>query len=119
MVSEKSLKFVLPSVFTFTGHTLAIGWIVGFLPWSAGLLALVFDCLDGHVARKTRTTSEFGALYDWAVDITVAVLLLQRIGAVWLALAVIPLMAAFQSRRAHFSGRACLTFIAIILQVSR
>ncbi|MBN2023250.1 MAG: CDP-diacylglycerol--serine O-phosphatidyltransferase [Pirellulales bacterium] len=41
-------------------HLLVSGWLI--------FLAMVFDALDGHVARLARTTSDFGAQLDSLCD---------------------------------------------------
>jgi CDP-diacylglycerol--glycerol-3-phosphate 3-phosphatidyltransferase len=43
-----------------TGHIMTAGWIVG--------LTALFDVLDGTVARRTGTSSVFGAFYDSTLD---------------------------------------------------
>ncbi|MCC6753504.1 MAG: CDP-alcohol phosphatidyltransferase family protein [Saprospiraceae bacterium] len=75
---------ISPNLITFIGfamNILAAGWFI----WSAEtatrmdlakvgwggfliLVAGVFDMLDGQVARKTRATSRFGALFDSVMD---------------------------------------------------
>ncbi len=42
------------------GHIRTAGWFLG--------LTAVFDVLDGTVARRTGTSSEFGAFYDSTLD---------------------------------------------------
>jgi len=43
------------------GHLMLSGWLI--------FLAMVFDALDGHVARLSRTTSDFGAQLDSLCDL--------------------------------------------------
>ncbi len=43
-----------------TGHIMTAGWIVG--------LTALFDVLDGTVARRTGTSTVFGAFYDSTLD---------------------------------------------------
>jgi CDP-diacylglycerol---glycerol-3-phosphate 3-phosphatidyltransferase len=43
-----------------TGHIRTAGWIVG--------LTALFDVLDGTVARRTGTSTVFGAFYDSTLD---------------------------------------------------
>ena len=111
-------KTLAPSALTFTGHSLAIGWIVGILPWEFALLSLVFDWLDGKIARKLNSCSSYGSTYDWAVDVTVSVLILSQIlKLTYLIILLLPIMVLFREKRIHFSGRFLLTIIACITQM--
>ena len=72
---KSNLIYILPNLFTassiFVGvisiveaskdHFILASWLV--------LLALVFDGLDGRVARMTNTTSQFGVEFDSLADI--------------------------------------------------
>ncbi len=72
---KPSLLYILPNLFTASsifigvisiveaskGHFIQASWLI--------LLALVFDGLDGRVARMTNTTSQFGVEFDSLADI--------------------------------------------------
>ena len=74
-MKKANLIYILPNLFTassiFVGvisiveasksHFILASWLV--------LLALVFDGLDGRVARMTNTTSQFGVEFDSLADI--------------------------------------------------
>lgn len=67
--------YILPSLFT-TGNVFcgfyaiiaAMGDQYEFAAWAI-VAAMVFDVLDGRVARLTKTTSAFGVQYDSLADI--------------------------------------------------
>ncbi|MFP4039568.1 MAG: CDP-diacylglycerol--serine O-phosphatidyltransferase [Desulfosudaceae bacterium] len=67
--------YVLPNIFTtlnlFCGFSAVIASIEGSFTKAALLIlaAMVFDTLDGKVARATRTTSRFGVEYDSLADL--------------------------------------------------
>ncbi len=67
--------YILPNIFTtmnlFCGFTAIIAAIEGAFTKSALLIlaSMVFDVLDGKVARATRTTSRFGVEYDSLADL--------------------------------------------------
>ncbi len=67
--------YVLPNLLTtgnlFFGFFSIIKCLQGDFVWacSAILLAIVFDFLDGRVARLTNATSEFGVQYDSLCDL--------------------------------------------------
>jgi len=44
------------------------------------LLSAVFDLIDGSVARKTNSHTDFGAVFDWIVDKYVDALVLAGVG---------------------------------------
>lgn len=89
---------LLPNLFT-TGN-LFFGWytiVQATLgdPWHAALgivLAMVFDILDGRVARLARATSKFGGEYDSLADIV--------------SFGVAPAMLAFAAGHLNELGRA-------------
>ncbi|HHO65974.1 MAG TPA: CDP-diacylglycerol--serine O-phosphatidyltransferase [Epsilonproteobacteria bacterium] len=72
---RSNLLYVLPNLFTASsifvgiisiveaskGHFILASWLV--------LLALIFDGLDGRIARMTNTTSQFGVEFDSLADI--------------------------------------------------
>jgi len=72
---KSNLLYVLPNLFTassiFVGvisiveaskeHFVLASWLI--------LLALIFDGLDGRIARMTNTTSQFGVEFDSLADI--------------------------------------------------
>ena len=74
-MKKSNLIYILPNLFTASsifvgvisiveaskGHFILASWLV--------LLALVFDALDGRVARMTNTTSQFGVEFDSLADI--------------------------------------------------
>ena len=74
-MKKANLIYILPNLFTASsifvgvisiveaskGHFVLASWLV--------LLALVFDGLDGRVARITNTTSQFGVEFDSLADI--------------------------------------------------
>ena len=74
-MKKSNLIYILPNLFTASsifvgvisiveaskGHFILAAWLV--------LLALVFDGLDGRVARMTNTTSQFGVEFDSLADI--------------------------------------------------
>jgi len=74
-MKKSNLIYILPNLFTASsifvgvisiaeaskGHFILSSWLI--------LLALVFDGLDGRVARMTNTTSQFGVEFDSLADI--------------------------------------------------
>jgi CDP-diacylglycerol--serine O-phosphatidyltransferase len=74
-MSKPNLSYILPNLFTASsifigvisiveaskGHFISASWLI--------LLALVFDGLDGRIARMTNTTSQFGVEFDSLADI--------------------------------------------------
>ncbi len=75
MHNRPNLIYILPNLFTASsifigvisiveaskGHFVLASWLI--------LLALVFDGLDGRIARMTNTTSQFGVEFDSLADI--------------------------------------------------
>ena len=72
---RKNIAYILPNLFTsasiFTGFISISKSIGGDFSSAAWLifLSLVFDGLDGRVARLTNTSSKFGMEYDSLADI--------------------------------------------------
>ena len=74
-MKRANLLYILPNLFTASsifvgvisiveaskGHFVLASWLI--------LLALVFDGLDGRIARMTNTTSQFGVEFDSLADI--------------------------------------------------
>ncbi len=74
-MKRANLIYILPNLFTASsifvgvisiveaskGHFILASWLI--------LLALIFDGLDGRVARMTNTTSQFGVEFDSLADI--------------------------------------------------
>ncbi len=75
MKQPKQLIYVLPNLFTaggiFSGMMSLVMSSSGKFEYAAWLilLALIFDGLDGRVARLTKTTSKFGLEFDSLADI--------------------------------------------------
>lgn len=75
MQQPKQLIYILPNLFTaggvFSGMMSLIMSASGKYEYAAWLilLALIFDGLDGRVARMTKTTSKFGLEFDSLADI--------------------------------------------------
>ncbi len=71
----KKLAYILPNMFTaasiFVGIFSMVSAIKGDYEFAAWLivLALIFDALDGRVARLTNTCSRFGVEFDSLADI--------------------------------------------------
>ena len=74
-MKNHNLIFILPNLFTASsifvgvisiveaskGNFVSASWLI--------LLALIFDGLDGRIARMTKTTSQFGVEFDSLADI--------------------------------------------------
>lgn len=66
--------YLLPNLFTTAALFAAFYAIIAAMKWQfaesaiAIFIAMVFDSLDGRVARLTKTTSSFGAEYDSLAD---------------------------------------------------
>lgn len=75
MKQSRQLIYVLPNLFTaggiFSGVMSLVMSTEGKFDYAAWfiLIALVFDGLDGRVARLTNTTSKFGVEFDSLADI--------------------------------------------------
>jgi CDP-diacylglycerol--serine O-phosphatidyltransferase len=104
---------LLPNLFTtanlFCGFYTIVQATLGD-PWHAALgivLAMVFDILDGRVARLARATSRFGAEYDSLSDIV--------------SFGVAPAMLAFAGGDLRDLGRAgwVLTFLYVVCAALR
>lgn len=74
-MNKSNLIYILPNL--FTASSIFVG-VISIVKASQGnfvdaswliLLALVFDGLDGRVARMTNTTSQFGVEFDSLADI--------------------------------------------------
>ncbi len=100
-----TLRRWCPSLVTCIGHALTLAWLLGAPVW-LGVIGLACDAADGWCARKLGAASPLGALYDWAVDITVCAVVLERLGLLPLALVLVPLQANAHLKGKHFSGRA-------------
>jgi CDP-diacylglycerol--serine O-phosphatidyltransferase len=124
-----------------THNIMLSGWLV--------FLAMVFDALDGHIARLSRTSSEFGAQLDSLCDVVTfgvapGFLLVKMVpeftylhpGAVWICAAIFPACAAMRLARfnvetgddddhMHFNGlpspaaAACIAGFAILFYTTR
>lgn len=75
MKQPKQLIYVLPNLFTaggiFSGMMSLVMSSSGKFEYAAWLilLALLFDGLDGRIARLTKTTSKFGLEFDSLADV--------------------------------------------------
>jgi CDP-diacylglycerol--serine O-phosphatidyltransferase len=87
-----------------THNIMLSGWLI--------FLAMVFDALDGHIARLARTSSDFGAQLDSLCDVVTfgvapGFLLVKMVpeftylhpGAVWICAAIFPACAAMRLAR--------------------
>lgn len=99
------LRMLVPSVVTGCGHALTLAWLLGAPLW-LGIVGLLCDAFDGWCARRLGASSAYGSLYDWTVDVTVCAVVMQRIGALPLALAAVPLQVWLRQTGRHASGRA-------------
>jgi phosphatidylglycerophosphate synthase len=103
----------IPNMVTAVGHGLTIWWIVSGV-WWLGVAGLGCDVVDGAIARRMGSVTEFGGLYDWTVDVTMAaVICVVALRMPWLLLALVPGAVFCRRRGMHFSGRALLTLLAI------
>lgn len=105
----------LPNAITAAGYGATLWWLQGRPKWAA-VAGLVADELDGRVARATGQTSEFGSLFDWAVDISLTVAILDRLGVLYAALPVTAAQTLLREqgyRPTIGSIRAALTIAAL------
>ena len=106
MKQSRQLIYILPNLFTaggiFSGLMSLIMSTEGKFEYAAWLifLALIFDGLDGRVARLTNTTSKFGVEFDSLADI--------------ISFGVAPAMLLYQFCGAEF-GRVGIVISALYL----
>jgi hypothetical protein len=74
--------FNLPNLITIAGFSLGVAWSQGGPDWM-GLASIAADDIDGYVARKTGTATEFGGLLDWATDQVLTPLVWGRMELPW------------------------------------
>ena len=74
MIPRKGIH-IIPSLFTtgnvfcgFYSFIAALNENYNLAAWAI-ILAIVFDVLDGRIARMTKTTSAFGMQYDSLADV--------------------------------------------------
>lgn len=62
--------FTLSNILTLLRAPLALFFLMDntFLRLSALFLAMFTDCIDGYIARRNQTTSQFGAILDPLMD---------------------------------------------------
>lgn len=102
----------IPSLITLLGHLASLAWLAGAHPLFA-MLGLACDVADGWSARRLGTASDFGSLYDWQVDCTMATLVAGRLGWWPLVALLVPLQVALRQEGIRFSGRALLVGLAL------
>jgi phosphatidylglycerophosphate synthase len=107
----------LPNVITLAGAGLTAWWLRGGPAWAAvaGLLA---DEVDGRLARATGSTSRFGATLDWATDISLNAVMLDRLGAAVALPVVLPAQVAMHEAgvRPSIGSLRALTTLALLWQ---
>lgn len=92
----------------FSGAAAVVAMAIEPGPVAAVLLVAgqVLDALDGWLARRLGTASQFGAALDWAVDAGVALTLLGLSGRMWLLLFLAPVYAWAACGRGRSAPRA-------------
>jgi phosphatidylglycerophosphate synthase len=102
---------------TLAGYIFSLAWIAGGPAWMA-LAGLVADEIDGTIARRTGTVSEFGSVMDFTTDMIMTALVAKRLG----IFPVLPFITAGQVyRRIHqvdalppfFGARSLLTMATV------
>lgn len=88
--------FTLPNAVTLAGAALTAWWLRGGPKWAAvaGLLA---DEIDGRLARATGTTSRIGATLDWATDVSLNAVVMDRLGLAAALPVVLPVQVAMHA----------------------
>ena len=113
--TPSTARLNIPNAITLTGYAATIAWLAGG-PWWLAVYSLVADEIDGEVARSTGQTSNYGSLLDWAVDLSLTALILVKLGAPWLLLAITPAQVYLRERGwtpSCGSARAFLTVVAL------
>jgi phosphatidylglycerophosphate synthase len=111
--------FTLSNGITLAGYMLSLAWVAGGPPWMA-LAGLVADEIDGTIARRTGTVSEFGSVMDFTTDMIMTALVARRLG----IFPVLPAITAGQVyRRIHqvdalppFMGARSLLTLATVFK---
>jgi phosphatidylglycerophosphate synthase len=111
--------FTLSNGITLAGYILSLAWIAGGPAWMA-LAGLVADEIDGTIARKTNTVSEFGSVMDFTTDMIMTALVARRLG----IFPILPVITAGQVyRRIHqvealppFAGARSLLTLATVIK---
>lgn len=109
--------FTLPNAITVAGAGLTAWWLKGGPAWAA-IAGLLADEVDGRLARATGTTSRFGGTLDWATDISLNAVMLDRLGAAAAIPVVLPLQVALRdsSVRPPIGSLRALTTLALLWQ---
>ena len=107
------IRRIIPSTITTSGHAASLMWLVSGI-WPLAIIGIFLDCLDGFAARKLKTSTDFGSVYDYTVDVTVtSIIAFSVLHQPWICLCVVPLATYCRSKRWHFSGRTLLTAVTV------
>jgi len=108
----------VPHAVTFLGHGLTLAWLLGAPLWIAAA-GLICDAADGFFARRLRTCSPYGALYDWTVDVTACALVMERLRVLPLLVVLVPFQVHGHLKGWHFSGRAFASIVLAVVALRR
>ncbi len=112
----ENLRRWCPNIITAIGHALTVAWLLGAPLW-VGVIGLLCDDLDGYAARKLGVASVFGSQYDWTVDVTLAAVVLDRLGLLPLAVLAVPLQVRARLAGRKVCGRAALSALLAVVMV--
>jgi CDP-diacylglycerol---serine O-phosphatidyltransferase len=112
--------FLLPSI--FTGANLLCGYYASIAALSAGNedfdraakaigIAILFDALDGRVARLTGTNTEFGVQFDSLADVVSFGVAPAILAYAWGYRGVMGMTAEGAEQLGHFAWICCLAFL--------
>lgn len=112
--------FTLPNAITLAGAGLTAWWLRGGPAWAA-VAGLVADEVDGRLARATGTTSAIGGTLDWAVDISLNAVMLERLGAAAALPLVLPVQVAMHHEgvRPSIGSLRAVTTLALLWKQRR
>lgn len=109
--------FTLPNAVTLAGAALTAWWLRGGPGWAA-VAGLIADEVDGRLARATGTTSRFGATLDWATDVSLNAVIMDRLGLAVALPVVLPVQVAMHAEgvRPAIGSLRAISTIALLLR---
>lgn len=112
--------FTLSNAITLAGAGLTAWWLRGGPAWAA-VAGLVADGVDGRLARATGTTSAIGGTLDWATDVALNAVMLERLGAAAALPLVLPVQVAMHHEgvRPSIGSLRAVTTLALLWKQRR